>query len=326
MAGRGPLPKEPRARVPLNRVAVVICSTNDAFCASNDAIRKRVGGGFMAASEGGQALNEEVISLGGISASWLAKQLDNQGVVRLRDVFSYEWLEAMRVSVADNVAGHGDGDFFIPEADHTIGSPAHQLASDPTLRQLFSETARLRWPKADLGKDLRFAIPVRAGTAPKWPSNLFHYDATVLTMIVPIFIPRTTIGNGGELAAFGNKRPFRRFVASHLLDTILTHNSLYRRYVTKRVLDAPEKYIVALEPGDAYVFWGYRTLHGNLFCGPGQLRAVLVVHYGEVHSDSRALSLVWRFGRSRRNLRRYQYLPADSADTPLPDELHDPIR
>jgi hypothetical protein len=283
----------------------------------------------MAAGDCGQALNEEVISLDGISASWLAKQLDNQGVVRFPGVFSYEWLEAMRVSVTDNVAGDGDGDFFIPEADQKVGSPAHQLVSDPTLRQLFSETARLRWPKAGLAKDLRCAIPVRAGTAPKWPSNLFHYDASVLTMIVPVFIPRATFGNGGELAAFGNKRPFRRFVASHLLDTILTHNSLYRRYVTKRVLDAPEKYIVALQPGDAYVFWGYRTLPGNLFCAPGQLRAVLVVHYGEVHSDSRALSVVWRFGRSRRNLRRYQYLPAvpaDSASTPLRGELHHPIR
>jgi len=269
----------------------------------------------MSVDVGVQALNEEVINLGGISASELANQLDNQGVVRFRDVFTCEWLEAMRALVTEYVAAHGDGDFFLPEADRKIGSPAHQLVSDPTLHQLFSETTKLRLPKAGLAKGLRCAIPVRAGTAPKWPSNLFHYDASVVTMIVPIFIPHATIGNGGELAAIGNKRPFRRFIASHLLESILTHNSLYRRYVAKRVLDDPEKYVVALQPGDAYVFWGYRTLHGNLFCAPEMLRAVLVIHFGEVHSDSRVLSVVWRFGRSRRNLRRYQYLPAGPADS-----------
>jgi hypothetical protein len=260
-------------------------------------------------------VNEEVISLGGISPSWLANQLDSHGVVPLRDVFSDEWLEALRVSVTDHIAGHGDGDFLIAQADHEIGSPAHQLVSDPALKQLFSDTARLRWPKVGAAQNIQCGIPVRAGTGPKARSNLFHYDATVLTMLVPIFIPRATVGTCGDLAAFRNKRPFRRFVASHLVDLLLTYNSVYRRRITKAVLDAPEKYIVALQPGDAYVFWGYRTYHGNLVCAPGLLRATLVLQYGEVHADSWALRVAWRFSRSRRALRRFQYRPAIPADS-----------
>jgi hypothetical protein len=260
-------------------------------------------------------VNADVISLGGTSASWLANELDNHGVVLLRDVFSDQWLEALRVSVTDYIADHGDGDFLIAEADHKIGSPAHQLVSDPALRQLFSEAARLRWPKSRSAHDIRYAIPVRAGTAPKWRSNLFHYDASVLTMLVPIFIPRATIGNCGELAAIANKRPFRHFVASHLVDTVLTQNSLYRRHVTKKVLDAPEKYLVAFQPGDACIFWGYRTLHGNLVCAPGLLRATLVLQYGEVHPENRVLKVAWRFSRSRRALSDFQYRPAIPADS-----------
>ena len=141
-------------------------------------------------------------------------------------------MEALRVSVTDYIAGHGDGDFFIAEADHQVGSPAHQLVSDPALRQLFSEAAQLRWPKAGSAQNMRCAMPVRNGIAPKTRSNLFNYDASILTMVVPIFIPSGNLGNCGELAAFANKRPFRRFVASHLVDTVLTHNSLYRRYAT----------------------------------------------------------------------------------------------
>lgn len=260
-------------------------------------------------------MNEEVISLGGISGSWLANQLDNDGVVRLQGVFSNEWLQAMRDSVTDDIAVHGDGDFFIAQADQEIGSPAHQLVSDPALRQLFSEAARLRFPKGASAQEIRSSMLVRPGTAPKTRSNLFHYDACVLTMVVPIFIPRATIGTNGELAAFGNKRPFRRFVASHLVDMILTHNSLYRRHVTKKVLDAPDKYIVPLQPGDAYLFWGYRTYHGNLVCAPGLLRTTLVVQYGQVHSDSGAMKVVWRLSRSRQDMNRFQYAPTMPADS-----------
>jgi hypothetical protein len=97
-----------------------------------------------------------------------------------------------------------------------------------------------------------------------------------------------------------------------LVDTVLAQNSLYRRHVAKKVLDAPEKYLVAFQPGDACIFWGYRTLHGNLVCAPGLVRATLVLQYGEVHSDNRVLKVVWRFSRSRRDLSDFQYVPADS--------------
>ena len=219
------------------------------------------------------------------------------------------------------MARHGEGDLLITQPDQELGSPAHQLVSDPALRQLFSETASLRWPKSDAAQSIRSGIPVRAGTGPRTRSNLFHYDASVLTMVVPIFIPRGTIGSNGELAVFENKRPFRRFVASHLVDLLLTYNSVYRRRVTKAVLEAPDKYIVELEPGDACVFWGYRTYHGNLACAPGLLRATLVLQFGDVHADGWALRMLWRLGRSRRALRRFQFRPAVPADAAAGDTV-----
>lgn len=256
-----------------------------------------------------------IVSLDGISGSWLADQLDDHGVVHLRDVISTEWLEAVRVSVTDHVARRGEGDFVIVQPDREPGSPAHRLAADPALRQLFSDAAGLRRPKGDAVQKIRTGIPVRAGTERRARWNLFHYDASVLTLIVPIFIPRAALGSCGELAAFGNKRPFHRFVASHLVDMLLTYTSVYRRRVAKMVLADPEKYIVALEPGDVCMFWGYRTYHGNLECAPGLLRASLVLHFGEVHADSWAMRMVWTVGRSRRALRRFGYRPALPSDS-----------
>jgi len=264
---------------------------------------------------GPDATSPNAIDLDGVSTSWLAKELDDRGVVRLPDVLSAEWLEAMRASVADYAASHGDGDVFIPNPEHRIGSPAHQLMSDSALRQLFSDVAKLRRPDAGSQQTLRCAIPLRKGIAPKARSNLFHYDASVLTMVIPVFIPHAVVGRCGELVAVGNKRPFRRFVVTHLVETVLTHNSLYRRRVLKKVNRAPEKYIVDLEPGDAYMFWGYRTYHGNLVCAPGLLRATLVLQFGDPHPGSWLLKAAWRFSRSRRDLDRFQYAATASAAT-----------
>jgi hypothetical protein len=251
-----------------------------------------------------ETADQDAVRLGEMSPTWLAEQLDEHGVVRLRDVCSARWLDAIRESVLEHVADHGDGDLFINRADRDVGSPTHQLVSDPALFQLFDGTARLRSPHAGPGQKLTCNIPVRNGIAPKFRANRFHYDPTVLTVVIPIFIPRGAVGHCGELAAFGNKRPFRRFVVTHLVETVLTHNWLYRRRLVKKVTADPAKYLVDLQPGDAYAFWGYRQFHGNLACAPGLLRATLVLGFGEVHANSRMLKMAWRLSRSRRDIGR----------------------
>ena len=57
--------------------------------------------------------------------------------------------------------------------------------------------------------------------------------------------------------------------------------------------------MVDLKPGGAYMFWGYRTFHGNMPCGPDHLRATLILQYGDPHRGSPVLSLL----RLRRELR-----------------------
>lgn len=254
-------------------------------------------------------MDGRAFDFGEVSPEWLADELDSHGVVRLAGMLSAEWLASMRKSVAEAIAANGDGDFYLDRADLKIGSPAHQLASDPVMRRLFAETTDLRRPHAGPIDDaMRCSMLVRAGTSRKAPSHQFHYDPCILTMVVPILIPQATFGSNGELAALGNKRPFRRFHATHLLETLATQNKLYRRYVTRRIHDAPEKYVVPLHPGDAYLFWGYRTYHGTLGCAPGLVRTTLVLKFGSVHSTTTWTSKVaWKLSRSRRDLRRFQY-------------------
>ena len=265
-------------------------------------------------------MQNDVHGLGEVSPAWLADELDDRGLVRLTDVFSEEWLDEMRTMVVDHIAANGNRDFYLDQADQEVGSSAYRLTSDPAVRRLFTATTDLRRPHAGPADTaMRCSMLVRTGTVRRAPSHLFHYDPCVLTMIVPIFIPQGPLGTCGELAAFGNTRPFRRFHATHLVDVLLTHNRWYRRHTTKRVHAAPEKHVVELKPGDAYLFWGYRTYHGNLGCAPGLLRTTLVVKFGAVHpATSWTSKAAWLLSRSRRDMQRFQGLSAATKERRTP--------
>jgi hypothetical protein len=271
---------------------------------------------------------EVAIRLTGISALELVKRLDTEGVVCLEDVISAEWLDAVRDAVPAYIAANGDQDFLVADIGNEKTSPTYNLVNDPELGLLFSSVAEAGWPGVRDSQQIHSGLTVRSGLSEKAPPMLFHYDASVLTMVVPIIIPEEEFGTCAELVAVPNRRPFRRFLVSHAIDKLLTHNSWYRKRIARQAIGNPQENIVDLRPGNAYLFWGYRTLHGNFPCAPGLVRVTLILQCGEVHRQSAVLSLARRFGQWR--LRRMQVAsapvltaPDGTPQPPLDNEIKD---
>jgi hypothetical protein len=236
----------------------------------------------------------------------LAERLDREGIVCLEDVVSSEWLEAARKSVNHYIAKYGSRDFLVSAPGEEVDTPAHELVGDRATKTVLRQLTAARWPRGNRAQaQIANGLAVRSGSEGKAESSLFHYDGGVVTMLVPIFIPDAGFGRSGDLVAVPNKRPFRRFLVSHAFDKALTHNAFYRRWFARRVFREPQRYLVDLKPGNVYLFWGYRTLHGNLPCAPDLLRATLILHYGEPHRDSATLSLARSLSR-RRLMRRME--------------------
>ena len=89
---------------------------------------------------------------------------------------------------------------------------------------------------------------------------------------------------------FPNRRPFRRSAIVTVFEKVFTQNRFYRKRIIQAINEAPEKYSVQLKPGNVYLFWGYRTFHGNLRCAPDTVRATLLLHYGNPHDRHPALA------------------------------------
>jgi hypothetical protein len=251
------------------------------------------------------------INLAGVTVDVIADKLESEGIVCLEKVVSEDWLKAARSAIPQHVANHGDSDFLVANPGDEPNTPSWEILSNPDLSNLLAGVSAVGHDGAGDLDQLQSGLAVRTGRAEPSSGNLFHYDSCVVTMVLPIVIPNGETGACGELVAIPNMRPFRHSLAAHAVDKLLTHNRRYRKRLARNAIEYPSKYIVELLPGNAYLFWGYRTFHGNLPCAAGVQRVTLVVQSGEVHRPSLGLSLARVV--SRRRLRSVTAASADSA-------------
>jgi hypothetical protein len=137
------------------------------------------------------------------------------------------------------------------------------------------------------------------GDSGRRESNCFHYDASLVTVLLPIEIPQQGV-DCGDLIIFPNLRRVRSNVLFNVLEKALLQNALSRKLISaaiRRKLLQPKK--LQLVPGNLYLFWGYRTLHANESCDPANRRATAIFHYGDPHAGSLATRLILKLNQRR---------------------------
>lgn len=233
-----------------------------------------------------------------LSVAELAEELDRTGFVCLEDVVSQRWLDEACESVKSSLAKYGENDFCVIHPNNEENTPAHRFVSDPAVRSIFEGLAMARCPQGiSEQEEIYSVLRVLAGPEREASSYAFHYDAAVVTMLVPLSIPRVGAGRSGELVVWPNKRPFRSSVLINVIEKAFMQNRFYRTWMVRQLNRAPDKRSVELKPGNVYLFWGYRTFHGNSPCAPDAVRATLLLHYGNPHGDSAAIAAARKLRR-----------------------------
>ena len=94
----------------------------------------------------------------------------------------------------------------------------------------------------------------------------YHFDGTYLNMILPVVVPKITGERRGQLIAYPNIRSFKMtFWDTKVVPALARVKPLHRLF-RKREVDYQER--------GAYLFYGYRTLHGVESPAEAGLRAV----------------------------------------------------
>jgi hypothetical protein len=232
----------------------------------------------------------------------LANEIDTNGFAKLSGVVGKADLAQLR-AYTDLQAARHPGEYFAYHGERALaGSLLAGIWADPTFKALLS---RLYQRAAGETADSDRIFPVLRcvqGNQGRRESNSFHFDASLVTVLIPIFIPEHG-EERGDLVLFPNLRTVRSFVLFNVIEKALLQNRFSRKLISVALdwgwLKAKT---VQLEPGNVYFFWGYRTLHANRPVSPNLTRATALFHFGDPHTGSVATQLILKFNQRRARL------------------------
>lgn len=229
----------------------------------------------------------------------IAGQMSKKGSACISNFLTPEQLAALQESVRIDAEKH-KGRYF---AHH--GGPAIEssllgvLGASPEFKHMLESLYQAGARKVAYSDKIFQVLRCVQGVSGRRESNCFHYDASLVTVLLPIEIPQDGTDRG-DLILFPNLRRIRSSVYLNVLEKALIQNALTRKLISaaiKRRLLRPEK--LQLVPGNLYLFWGYRSLHANEPCDPATRRATAIFHYGDPHAGSFATRMILKLNQRR---------------------------
>lgn len=232
--------------------------------------------------------------------------LDRTGLVRLSGVVPPEWLAAARADVTAFLAEHGSGEHSLTDPERWDCPTIAELAVDERVEATLHSWAFPQGAPPSFGGYRLRVLRILDGSAVDSPPFDWHYDANALTMLVPIVIPDD---GSGHVALFPDHRPHRRWATLSAAERLFVHNKLYGRRLRRRYESDAAAHTVALNPGDVYLFRGYRALHATLPWPADTLRVTLVLQYGHPYGAEGSLVQAVRAQRNGIRKRRTEVAP-----------------
>ena len=220
----------------------------------------------------------------------LVADIERQGFGVIPDFVAADDLARIRRFVAEAIRKSGGeyAGFVGPEGVDNSG--LNELAGSPLFVQMMEQiyecgTGR-KAPKQDLYQVLRCL----SGKTARTHSYLFHYNSYVVTMLIPIEIP--TAGQTGDFLMLPNTRGIRKARILNLIDKVLLDNAVSQwalRNLTARGIIRLTR--IKMIPGNAYFFWGYRSIHTNEPCDPDRVRATALFHFANPHAGAAVFAI-----------------------------------
>jgi hypothetical protein len=108
----------------------------------------------------------------------------------------------------------------------------------------------------------------------------------VITALAPILIPQGPKQSAGELVVFANRRGYRRCALFNIIEKAIVQSHWYRNRINRKLAAGDPTNVKYLKPGNLYLFRGYRTYHCDFPVTGDEVRATMLLHYGDPHPAS----------------------------------------
>ena len=217
-----------------------------------------------------------------INLKKIKKELDKNAIVEIKNFINSEDLKNLQNFFY--IEGQKDWDkFSYPnkiDYEKVRTKLLKEIENQPQIKEIFESVHTYLFGKKSPDKTYFPNLRIFYGEVGENESYNFHFDSYVLTILMPIIIPKERNQKNGDLMIFKRRRLFHRIPWLNLLQKVLLQNYLSRFLLKTKIL---RKFfgmkIVKLKPGNIYLFLGYQTIHGNRTCNNKFLRATGCFHY-----------------------------------------------
>ena len=220
-----------------------------------------------------------------LNAHALAGRMDQDGFAVVSNFLTHAALQTARDMVREHLARCRGESFFLMGNSALAGSVLRAIGASDEMRSLLADVFVSGTGMPAPQQPIYQTVRVVAGETQREFAWRFHYDAYVVTALLPIIVPE--IPPYGSLVLYPRLRGIRSSVVLNFADKLMLQNKLACRLAahaaTRRLLGAKT---LTVEPGHLYLFWGYQSLHGNEPCAPNAVRASALFHFGDPHAGA----------------------------------------
>ena len=120
--------------------------------------------------------------------------------------------------------------------------------------------------------DVHPVVNILVGKKAQEDVTRWHFDATYLTIALPVVMPAPASQGDGKFRIWPNVRQFSQSRWRNKLFWNLAKIAFLRRIVKNQAIN--------FVPGNLYFFYGFRSYHGTQDLDPNQLRANCLINFG----------------------------------------------
>lgn len=213
----------------------------------------------------------------------IIKNINKKGFHCLENFINQDSLEVLRKFVDQKLEENNYQYFFL-----TSESVSNNLLNDKkffgSIESLLKDITSSFNFKIRENEKLYKVLRVVTGEKSKKVSLDFHFDAHLLTLLIPIYIPNTEKSDNGNLIIIKNLRTLTKSLVKNIFQKIFYQSNFFKNFFIEKNL--VKKEILNLSPGNVYIFNGFRTLHANMNINPKDIRATILVHYYDIFKSS----------------------------------------
>lgn len=215
------------------------------------------------------------------------------GYCEIKNLINKKELQILKKFVIKNLNKNNEKTFFLSSKSNNILPKFFKknYFIENKIKNLILNFAKNLKIKNYKNKNFYMVLRVIKNERIKKESFQFHFDAYLITLLIPIFIPNRKNSNNGHLFIGPNMRKltnyiiyyiFQKIYYQKILPIIIVHNNLINFFKLNKVI---------LKPRSAFLFNGFRSLHGNADIDTRDTRATLLVHFSDIFEDSNLVKL-----------------------------------